>query len=442
MAALVTVVVVTVPGLRLAYRAPALHVSLETAEAMIALVVACLVLGRSRETARLQDVLLGGGFALLTAANLVLTAVPSAVALSGGSPLTRWAPLLVRLLGTLLVVVAAVVGPHRRVPRQRVRGLLVVVVGVVLLALAGALLLGDRLPPAAAPEPALTGRLALAEGHPLATAAQVLTGLFYAVAAVCFTRQAAGSADGLVRALGPACAVSAVARVAYLLFPSLYSEYVCVGDLLRLASYVLLFVGAAAEVRSTWERAAVQDDRRRMARDLHDGLTQELSYIYAHSRRLAASDDRVAGISGAAARALDEARSAIASLTLAPTEGFSDVLLATTDGLASRYDAKVELDVDDTVPVLPAQGDAVLRIVAEAFRNAVLHGGAATVRVVVGGLPLSLCVSDDGRGFDPAGDPGPGFGLTSMRERAEACGATFGVTSRPGAGAVVQVRWS
>lgn len=435
--------VVGVPFVRFAYRAPALHVALETAEALIALIAAFLALGRFRQSARAQDLLLACALGLLATANLVLTAVPSAFAMSSGDDVSRWTPLLVRLSGTVLLAAAALAGPAALVPRERVRVRVAAGALVVLgLALLG-VVFGERLP--AAVDPGLDlqgGRELVVGGHPLVLSAQVLTGLLHAVAAASFTRQAARLEDELVRWLGPACAVAAVARVAYLLFPSLYSQYVSIGDVLRLAFYVLLLLGAAREVRSYWAQAAVQEDRRRLARDLHDGLTQELSYIYAQSQRLQ-GDDRVVAdrISGAAARALDEARTAIAALTVSQTEGFYDVLLATTDGLASRYDAKVVLDVDDSAPLTPSRGDAVLRIVAEAFRNAALHGGADIVRVSLRGAPLVLEVSDDGAGFDVATRTGSGFGLTSMRERAESSGAELRITSTPGGGTTVSVAW-
>ena len=68
----------------------------------------------------------------------------------------------------------------------------------------------------------------------------------------------------------------------YVLFPSIYSDWLYTGDLLRTASYVVLLVGAAREITGTSRprrRVAVLDDRRRLARELHDGLVQELVYI-------------------------------------------------------------------------------------------------------------------------------------------------------------------
>lgn len=370
--------VLVVPFARFAYEAPALHVALETAEALIAVVVAYLALGRFREAGRAQDLLLACGLTVLAVANLVLTALPQALAGEGGDGLTRWTPLLVRLFGAVLVAAAALVGPARPVPPQLVRGgpglAALAVVGLALLGL----LLGELLPPAVDPDLDLRGgRDLVVGGHPLALAAHVATGLLYGVAAAVFARQA--GRDELLRWLGPACALGAVARMAYLLFPSLYSQYVCVGDVLRLGSYVLLLVGASREVRSYWARAAVQEDRRRLARDLHDGLTQELAYIFAETHRLSA-DPAAERIRSAVGRALDEARGAISALTLAGDTGFFDVLLATTDGLASRYDAKVVLDVDDAAQVTSARGDALLRIVA--------GGGARTGGTITDSAPV------------------------------------------------------
>jgi ABC-type phosphate/phosphonate transport system permease subunit len=110
-AAALTVIVVAVPFVRFAYRAPALHVALETVNAVVALLVAYLVYGRYRESHRLQELLLTLALSVVAVANLVLTAVPAALAISEQTELSRWAPLAVRLLGTLLFTTAALVSP-------------------------------------------------------------------------------------------------------------------------------------------------------------------------------------------------------------------------------------------------------------------------------------------------------------------------------------------
>ena len=447
-AALVTVAVIGLPFLRFAYRAPELHVALETTAALTALVLAFLVYGRFRSNGSLQALLLALSLGIVAVANLLLAMLPAALGIEG-QEVRDWASVALRLLGTLLLTTAAVLRPEVVIGRRRA---VTAVLSVLLLLLLVAALLPSiaDLPPAIDPDVDLSesGR-PLVIGHPMLLAAHAVGGVAYAIATLAFTHQATRRPDPLIRWLAAACALAAFSRVNYLLFPSLYSDFVYTGDLLRFGFYVLLLVGGAREVQSFWQaraHAAVLEERRRLARDLHDGLTQELTYIWTQSRKLeagSADPEAVQRINGAAARAIDEARSAIAALTRTSSAGFYDVLLATTDGLASRYDAKVALEVDESATVAPAEGDAILRIVAEAFRNAVLHGGASCVRVSVSGSPLCLAIRDDGAGFDPeAAESGSGFGLVSMRERAEGLGAEFRVVSAPGAGTSVTVRWA
>ncbi len=92
--------------------------------------------------------------------------------------------------------------------------------------------------------------------------------------------------------------------------------------------------------------------------------------------------------------------------------------------------------------VTPEQAEAILRITAEALRNAVRHGEASSVSVGLTASPLVLTVEDDGRGFHPDGLVSRGFGLTSMRERAEGTGASYALTSADGQGTKVRVSWA
>jgi signal transduction histidine kinase len=180
-----------------------------------------------------------------------------------------------------------------------------------------------------------------------------------------------------------------------------------------------------------------------MARDLHDGLTQELAYISVQSQRLGdRPDPAIAGLMRAAAqRALDEARQAIGALSRAPDEPFPVALERMSDDMAHRYEVKVVSRLDSEAHVAHERAEALLRIVAEAVRNAVRHGAAEMIELRLTADPLCLAIIDDGRGFDTGrGRPG-GFGLTSMRERAEAMGAEFDVTSEAGCGTTVRVTW-
>ncbi len=443
----VTLAVVLVPFLSFAYRAPALRAVLETLNAVIALVVAFLIYGRFRQGRRLQDLLMVLALCTVAVANLALTALPSAVALAEGAEFSRWEGLAIRLLGTVTLTLAALVPAGVAVGRQTATAVTVGAV-VAVLAVTG-LVLASALPPTVDPAVGLndstTPRLV---AHPAVLTVQALGAVLYAVAAVAFTRRSARTADPLLRWVGAGCVLAAASRVHYLLFPSLYSDYVHTGDVLRLGFYLLMLVGAAAEIRSYWElrlQAAVHDDRRRMARELHDGLTQELTYISSQSRRLVARGEDTAiaeRISAASSRALDEARRAIAALARPVDQPFDQALQQLADELADRYDVKIVTHLEPGAHLDPLQGETLLRIVGEAVRNAVRHGGAHRVELRMNDSPLCLSISDDGTGFDPdrpVGHRPGGFGLTSMRERAESLGGELSISSSPGEGAVVRV---
>src|SRR4051794_33207495 len=97
-AILATVAVTALPFVRFAYRAPAVHVMLETGNAIIALVVAYLVYGRFAQNRRLPELLLVLAMCTVALANLALTALPSAVAVGDGAEFSRWAALAIRLI--------------------------------------------------------------------------------------------------------------------------------------------------------------------------------------------------------------------------------------------------------------------------------------------------------------------------------------------------------
>lgn len=441
----VTLLVVVVTPLRFAYRAPGMHLVLETAEGCVALAVAYLVAGRFREHRRWQELLLVLGLSVLAVSNLVLSAVP--LALARDEELDRWAPLVVRLVGTMLVAAAALAPDDAVVRRGLERPVATACVAVLVLLGLGGWWAGGTLPPVVDPAVDLSDTTQiLITGHPLVVTAQVVSGLLYAVAAASFTRRAGQHAhDQLMRMLGAGCALAAVARVDYVLFPSLYSDFVHLGDTFRLGFYLCLLVGAAREVRSYWARAAVLEDRRRLARDLHDGLTQELTYLYAQAQRLQTHPDdrRIAQlISGAAGRAIDEARHAIGALTRPADQSFAVSLQQAVEDLGRRYDIRTSTSIEEPVVVTPGQAEAVLRITGEALRNAVRHGRASCVSVGLTAEPLVLTVSDDGGGFHPDEVVSRGFGLTSMRERAEGAGASYALSSAVGHGTRVEVRWS
>jgi len=142
-----------------------------------------------------------------------------------------------------------------------------------------------------------------------------------------------------------------------------------------------------------------------------------------------------------AARALAESRRAIAALSEPIDRPLDAVLAEAAQDVAAREGTQVALSLAPDVTVGPAHAEALVRIASEAITNAARHGGAQLVRVQLeanGGVALR--VADAGRGFDPSRPRPGGFGLVSMRERAEALGGRLHVSSTPGHGTVVEVR--
>jgi signal transduction histidine kinase len=270
--------------------------------------------------------------------------------------------------------------------------------------------------------------------------------LLFGLASVGLARVAVRNRDELLRWFSAGAVLAGLASLHYALSPTLYSEWVYTGDFLRVGFYVLLLVGAAREIQHHWEsraHAAVLEERRRLARDLHDGVAQELAYIWRQARRLAATTDgpTVAGLTGSAERALHESRRAIAALTVTPSQSLAAAMTQAVEAVAGRVGIHAVIDVADGIDVSPEDREQMLRIACEAVANAGRHGQASVVRVeVVRGDSPRLRISDDGVGFDPASSARPGaFGLASMADRALAMGARLSVTSAPGMGTRVEL---
>lgn len=439
-----TAIVGAVPPADVALDLPALHAALDSATLVIAIVVSFLFCGRFLRTGRLDDLLLTAGLAITAAASLVATAV--AVANLNGVVLSAWAPVSGGVLGSLCVCAAALCPP--RVLRHARAGILwtsaAFAAGFALLLAALSVLLPvlPSLVPEGEPP---TGVPPLLEGPPAFLATEATMAVILAVAALGFSRRAVQTDETLPHWLALSCILGAVARLDLFLYPSLFTQWVSIGDVLRTFRFVVLLIGAGMEISSYWRSqsaAAVLEERRRLARDLHDGVAQELAFIVRRARR-GEGDPGLAQIAAAADRALLDSRRAIAALSLPIDERFDIVLGRIAEEAAARAGAHVDLDLD-AAEVEHAHAEALIRIVAEAVQNATRHGGADEVSVklnAAGGLKLRI--ADNGSGFDPdeaAGRRVPGFGLVSMRERAEAIGGEFAVVSRPGQGTVVEVR--
>ena len=173
-------------------------------------------------------------------------------------------------------------------------------------------------------------------------------------------------------------------------------------DLLQTCGLALLLVTLALVIdrrgRDRTAAAALLEERRRLARELHDGVAQELAYIRSQSRRMAGGEKLVE----AADRALDESRAAISALVRANDEPLARSVEAAAISIGERHGIDVICDLSPDVEADAPTRDALLRILREAISNAARHGGATSVRVQLRPGPR-LSVTDDGRGFDPSG---------------------------------------
>jgi signal transduction histidine kinase len=190
------------------------------------------------------------------------------------------------------------------------------------------------------------------------------------------------------------------------------------------------------------EQAGRAEERRRIARDLHDGLAHELAYIASMARNSwrAQVNVDVHELSSAADRALDEARRAITVLSAAAPQSLVGAVAQTAEDLGARLGVAVRLEVADDIDTPPDVTEHVLRIVREAITNAATHGGPTVVTVTVRRDDgVRVVIEDDGCGFDPELGAQAGFGLVSMRERADAIGAGFALASAPSLGTRIEL---
>jgi signal transduction histidine kinase len=209
----------------------------------------------------------------------------------------------------------------------------------------------------------------------------------------------------------------------------------------------------SARLLAQAERAVVLEERQRLARDLHDSVTQSLyslTLLAATVRRAAASGDLagveeyVGELGEIAQQALKEMRLLVYELRppVLEQEGLVGALQGRLDAVESRAGLTARLLVEGEADLPVPVEEAFYRIALEALNNALKHAAATavTVRIRAGDEHAAVEIVDNGRGFDPHAvrDSG-GMGLLTMRERAERLGGTFTVLSAPGEGTQISV---
>lgn len=208
----------------------------------------------------------------------------------------------------------------------------------------------------------------------------------------------------------------------------------------RLATREAQLARFAAEVVELQE-----SDRRRVAADIHDGISQRLVsawYRLRAARSFTGEERALAELDATEtllSDALDEARRAITGLRPVVLDDLG--LAAALSSLAGTVGggAEIELDLDDC-SLAPHLETVIYRVAQESLQNVVKHARATTVRLslTAGAGVVTLAVADDGGGFDPDEDRDRvSFGLSGMAERASLVGGRLEVRSSPGAGTTV-----
>lgn len=202
------------------------------------------------------------------------------------------------------------------------------------------------------------------------------------------------------------------------------------------------------------KQASVLDERNRMARELHDTLAQGFTGIVV---QLEAAEDALGDSPDEAAQHLRRAR-ALARESLAEArrsvyalrpqalehKRLPEALRDSARALTVDAPLTVHLNVDDSLPSLPAQTEAeLLRLAQESITNVLKHAQAQTLAISLTHQDdaLTLSIADNGRGFDPT-SPSSGLGLLGMRERAARLSGELNIESQLGKGTKVTCRLS
>ena len=424
---------------------PAARAALESTISLSALLSAGLLVAHYGQTRRLTDLLLLSAVLALLVGDFVFRSAPALTGDVGfelrGAPAFAW-----ELIASMMLAAAAFA------PGKPIRGLARGLVALALMGFLATVILGDLLvdvdgPSSTAAVVERTG-VASAASHPVAAAMTIITAALLVVAGLAFLH---GRRDARLedRLLAGAAFFLAGAVLQYLAMPVVATDWVTPRDGLRLAAYLLVVASAFARymrIREDQARAAITSERERIARDLHDGLAQDLACIATQSQRLDVRLGPNHPLLLATRHALVASRGAITDLWASAAPSTEAALRLIADELEHRYSLQVRVRIEpenglsgerDLEPLIR---EHVIRIAREAIVNAAVHGMARRVDVVLLRREgdLLLRVSDDGRGI---GDPGHnGFGLRTMHARAAALGGSLTAHRRTDGGTELELQ--
>jgi signal transduction histidine kinase len=397
-----------------------LRSAIETGVTLSALASAVLLLAHFQRTRLLRDLLLLAALATVALTDFVFNALPAygyQTGIYGGG--ARIA-LTILIAGTFVAV--AFVPAGRRVETGRRLAAVAVPLAIYFVAV------GELVDLIAGPVPVHGSRGIY--GAVVITLAVLSSALLLASGYGFTIRRRCGDREGGL--LAGAALLMVGAHLQKLVLPVVPADWVTPADALRLGACGLLLAVSVRLYRRSHDqlaRDAVSAERLRIARDLHDGLAQDLAFIAAHSGRLAREYGADHPLALAAQRALAASRGQIVDLEASSAPNTEAALREVAADMAFRLGVEVDVNVENFGDPDRSESERheLVRIAREAIANAVRHGGARHVWVTLGSRrdDLLLRISDDGCGFAAAsGDTaGTGLGLRTMRDRARHIGA-------------------
>jgi signal transduction histidine kinase len=462
-----TLVAFLTPYVRVAIVNERLDLILNTGATLAAGAIAALAWARYRVTAESREFYRAAAFLTLGAVNLGVMAVLASdrgpelgFSLEDPGPLPILSFVLARFVAAALLLIGGLAAVRHTAMRRRIAVLLVMAPALLTLTLLAILRRSELSSPLSAEA---LRQLQQVPGEPLRLSGlsmgllgvQLVIGAMFLGAAWLSYRSTVQQRRPADVYLAIGFILAAFSQVHYAANPGSYAALVTTGDLLRVTFYAVLLLGvivqsrndardiqeANAELRLLRDaevNRALLEERGRLAREMHDGLAQDLWYARLKQGRLAqlVEGGEQKALAQDVMDAIDSGISDARQTVMAMRAGSTDApLLEIVERYAEDFGDRFALDVryesSGEAPELPARVQAeVLRIVQEALNNVRKHADATVVRVNAAAQngSLRIDVSDNGRGFAPE-QPTGGFGLHSMRERAELIGAALQIES-------------
>ncbi|ADG06103.1 HAMP domain-containing sensor histidine kinase [Kyrpidia tusciae] len=207
-----------------------------------------------------------------------------------------------------------------------------------------------------------------------------------------------------------------------------------------------------AELAAQVRQSAIAEERQRLARELHDAVSQQLFAISMTATAVARSFDQDPDRARQQIRLIEEMASVAQSemrallLHLRPVHLEGKHLAQALIELLQEFRAKLPLDIvwriDETLRLPPGIEEQLFRIAQEALSNVLRHAKATRLEVALVRRPrmVRLQIQDNGVGFDSGENKHASYGLSSIRERVHTIGGTFHLVTAPGQGTRIDVR--